>query len=186
MNGILYFRQDPNGIMNNGNDKELKNEVELLHVLYYKTKNQFKGTTWWKYFSMLHRMTRKYEQTRDEKIAEFITKTLSSDAYRAFNGIVAQGQFITLGFTLIGLLARVNKLLTPKKGEPEVEAQVGQVAKASIKQPIDNDLGQVLSRDSIKKKKRPIEKEVDEKTAEKPTKKKKKSKRTEIDDIFGF
>lgn len=51
--------------------------------------------------------------TKILNLATFITIKLAPGCYRAFHGIINLGFFITLGFALMGLLARLWKLLEP-------------------------------------------------------------------------
>lgn len=132
--------------------------------------------------------------------AAFVVHKLTPKAARAFHSILAQGAFITLGFTLIAALARIRTLLEPyvdrldlqlnKIKSPLKLERPGKVSAAAIHGGVtDEDIGEALevTTSSIST---PEGKEVAHKSSKHTQKhhklkKKKKSGHSAIDDIFG-
>lgn len=99
----------------------LQGEFDVLHLLVYRNRNQHGGSRWWKWLGMLHRHVRRV--LRGERASrEFIVRKLAPAAYREFMGVVQLGQFVGLGFALVGVLLRVVALLGPGREARAKEA----------------------------------------------------------------
>ncbi|QLL31936.1 hypothetical protein HG536_0C01030 [Torulaspora globosa] len=112
-----------------GNDKvnsqrdlflQLRKEFLLLHLVWHRNKNQHRRSVWWKRLNMMKRncgqvleilqkpsVEKTEEVIRLYKLMNDFNKRQLSKTYHDFNGVIALGQFVTLGVTLIGLLSRV-------------------------------------------------------------------------------
>lgn len=194
-----------------------KHEAEILHVIFYRSRNQHHVSYWWKYFEMIHQrcfqLVDEYEQRdrirqlelqrltlsvqnrkgkevkklsrkgdrrkpiwvqskRIGQIAFFLYKKLLPSAYRNFHGMLKQGAFITLGMAIIGLSARLYRLLTPivnlvlnrrglsLKSRPEIpepDTVIEELKSTSVpKEAVEThseansfDLGEVISREEL-------------------------------------
>lgn len=120
---------DPNSI------KELTNEYYIIHLIYHRNRNQHRLLIWWKYFNIIHRKLRqiiklflerdeasnqKKRKSKEDEIVDIsnylIHKKVLSKAYYEFNGIIALGQFLTLGLALVATLSKINSILIQIKG----------------------------------------------------------------------
>lgn len=114
---------------------KLQNEYGILHLIYVRSHNQHRVATWWKYLEMIHLNIRKIlrkaynmesakkirvkEKLRLEALAiarYMLRKKLFTKAFFEFNGIIALGQFITLGFGLLGVTSSIFSLLSEIDG----------------------------------------------------------------------
>lgn len=93
----------------------LKHETEICHLVYVKSRNQHRTQVWWKYFAIMHRRLRQIVEAKKiyPTIAKYLVQKLIPKAYNYFHGMLAQGAFISLGFYLIGMTARVYTILEP-------------------------------------------------------------------------
>lgn len=117
-------------IIDHGTIDSLINEFEILHLIYHRNYNQHRLQVWWKYFNILHRKLRlisitlleavnsKDREVRSKRkdegldlICYLFKKNILKRAYFEFNGIIALGQYITLGLALIGSLSKIYCLL---------------------------------------------------------------------------
>lgn len=96
----------------------LQNEYSILHLLYHRNKNQHRALCWWKYLNMMHRHLRSILKLHGSNspevvraVQEFQRRKILDKSYWEFNSIVALGQFVALGMTLVGLVARVWVIL---------------------------------------------------------------------------
>lgn len=115
--------------------KELENEYYIIHLIYHRNRNQHRLLIWWKYFNIIHRKLRQIVKLfieRDEannqkkrtlkeneivKLSNYlICKKVLSKAYYEFNGIIALGQFLTLGLALVASLSKISSILIQIKG----------------------------------------------------------------------
>ncbi|CCE86072.1 Piso0_005721 [Millerozyma farinosa CBS 7064] len=115
--------------------KELTNEYYIIHLIYHRNRNQHRLSVWWKYFNIIHRKIRQIvklfidrdeannQKTRSLKENEIVNvsnylirKKVISKAYYEFNGIIALGQFLTLGLALVASLSKINSILIKIKG----------------------------------------------------------------------
>lgn len=124
-----------------------------------------------------------------------------SKTYRDFNGVIALGQFVTLGIILVGLLSRLYGIYGELMSIFEEKFQKAgcldgpriQKTKQDDVLPIDNvlgfkleDFGEEITIESSEAVQKVPKKPLEVKPAVKPTKKKKKKKsKSAIDDIFG-
>lgn len=124
----------------------LRHELDLVTILHHRNKNQHHGATWYKYIKVLKSaLTRiiaidesainsKAERARvDELLGHqerfsrerlaFLGRTRSM--YLSFTQIVGTGQYVPLGMILLGILARVWKVLIgPGPAAPIAEVVV--------------------------------------------------------------
>ncbi|KAK6455496.1 uncharacterized protein RJT20DRAFT_3170 [Scheffersomyces xylosifermentans] len=152
----------------------LTTEYNILHLLYHRGRNQHRITVWWKYLNILHRQvrkivklsidigriksteTKKHKQQQIVDIVGYLVKRkVFTKAYYEFNGIIALGQFINLGLTLVGNLAKLHEILVGITGVKDVlkVTNTVQVQKASksVQQAIDtgDDLGEVIEFEEV-------------------------------------
>lgn len=134
------------------------------------------------------------------KLVKFLVSKLIPSAYRSFNAIIAQGQFINLGIALIAALGRIHALLIAAKPASTTKAPIkvenDVPAEKAIDEPAKADVGQVIDRSMLKADRQPKVVENTKKSKKrsseepekpKPKKKKKSNKKASaIDDIFGF
>lgn len=142
--------------------KKLQNEYEILHLLYVRNYNQHRVAKWWRYFEMIHLNVRKilkkaYNMETSKKIRVreklrmeavniaryMVRKKLFTKAFFEFNGIIALGQFVALGFALLGGTSSVFSLLNEIDGVQSSHFGVNSESKAET--PVagndDDDLG---------------------------------------------
>lgn len=130
----------------------LRNEYAAVYLIYHRNKNQHRALSWWKYLNMIHRSLRKIILSHDQKeykklrdnINELQKRKILDKAYREFNGIVALGQFVTLGMTLIAVVSRIWNLLEPER---QVKQLVTQKQPSSSLQDTGDDLGEIVDDD---------------------------------------
>lgn len=195
----------------------LDHEYGIIRLIYHRNKNQHRVASWWKHLDSLKRYLTKlisliytYSRKAKEKIRQKVLKVarhlylnICRSAFRAFNGIIALGQFITLGLTLVGVLGKVYHHVGTIEGLRETNSNRSK----SIDVDYNNvDLGADLREElgeevaynegeeekkrksvepldlSIRKKKKTTK---DDQGNDKDKKKKKKKKKSAIDDIFG-
>lgn len=169
---------------------ELVDEIKLLHLIYHRNKNQHRNQHWWRYFLILLSNLKNLTVglTTVDKI---MSKKIIEKCYREFHGIIALGQFINLGFVLIGCISRIGVILSdgyevrqPKK---PIEVKIRQVD-------INEDMGEEIEPEELttnpeKESKIPRESKIS-KASKKKSKKKindifKKKKKSSIDKLFG-
>lgn len=133
----------------------------------------------------------------DPVSAQFIVNKLIPKAARAFHGILRQGAFITLGFALIALVAKIRTLLLPfseqiaSKKEMKVKKEHKPLLPSEDLGEVIGDLGEDIGEEVAIEKPRKHESFKKHKLKEKAgsdKKKKKKDKKkssSAIDDIFG-
>lgn len=176
----------------------LENEFSILHLIYHRNKNQHRALVWWKYLNMIHRYIKKilslYKTSKNDMtqlVNKFLNKKIMDKAYWEFNSIISLGQFVTLGLTLIGLLAKIWSILEPERKQAKsiLHHQPTNNAKSTVN---DLDLGEEIEPSISNSKLLKRESDISDifgtskkrKTGEN-TKKKKKKKQNDIDDIFG-
>ncbi|CCE93288.1 Rmp1p TDEL_0F04770 [Torulaspora delbrueckii] len=193
---------------------KLYKEYRLLHLVWHRNKNQHRSALWWRRFSMLKRncaqvveLLSKKKLRKDSdiirlyKVLDDLHSRQVSKTYCDFNGVIALGQFVTLGVILVGLLSRIYGIYGELMSIFEEKFQkLGcldgpgiQKTKQDDVLPIDNvlgfkleDFGEEITIESSEAVQKVPKKLSEEKPAVKPTKKKKKKKsKSAIDDIFG-
>lgn len=125
--------------------ERLTNEYELMHLVYYRSKNQHRLLTWWKYLDIIHRKIRivlkllididripnpeviRYKQSQVVDTCNYLVNRVFKTAYYKFNCIIALGQFIKLGFVLVGLCSRIFNILVNVKGIRSKSVVINQV-----------------------------------------------------------
>lgn len=190
---------------------KLGQEVRLLVLVYHRNKNQHRASHWWRSFNILKRdngqilsTLRCLQQTEKDR-GKYRDKLLRSlyqklhhlmqvkvkKMYYEFNGVIALGQFVTLGVVLIGLLSRMYDIFTRIQNSYEQEwirlnlVQVRKDKTATEKAVdtdmiVDEEIGEVIEV--------PVPKYSEiipaEKKKTKKNKKKKKNSKSIIDSIF--
>lgn len=188
--------------------ERLNNEYELVHLIYYRSKNQHRLLVWWKYLNIIHRKLRfiikllidierckkeeviRYKQSQVVDTCNYLVTLVLKKAYYEFNCIITLGQFIKLGFVLVGLSSRIFDILVNVKGVDSKGVEI----KQEVVIDTNDDLGEeivedeviVTKQEEITKEaiKRPIE-DIDAINPKKKKKEKKKKKKSVMDDIFG-
>lgn len=168
----------------------LVNEYQIVHLIYYRSRNQHRISTWWKYFSILHRKLRwVVDNPEDGTTIRYLRKRLLPKCYWEFNLMIALGQFINLGIALVGVVAKVDALLaelepqakfpkTTRKHIPTV-SRVDTVSGAgSADSTVDMSAIAAITDTFATTKAKSSKKD-------KKDKKKKKKAKLAIDDIFG-
>ncbi|KAH3685131.1 hypothetical protein WICPIJ_003898 [Wickerhamomyces pijperi] len=111
--------------------RALIHECNLIRILYHRNKNQHHAAVWWKDLNALKRnltklitlLSQKPNSYKDKEILRLSKKLkfhIVKDCYRSFNGVIALGQFITLGMVLIGMLAKVHGEISKIQGVDDV------------------------------------------------------------------
>jgi ribonuclease MRP protein subunit RMP1 len=144
--------------------KLLRDESDLLHLLFHRNKNQHRLLKWWQWLSTLRRnltkllaehdmiTSAKTTPTRKAAVAKFTERVVFMrtvvvpSAYTAFGSVIESRVFAPLGMVLIGVLARVWKIIRPSEEELEKEREA---AKALTEKgtDLDMELGVVISRE---------------------------------------
>lgn len=110
--------------------EELRNEYNLLHLIYHRNHNQHRQAHWWRYLNMLRRHIRKIllllvdvengktvllRQQSAERIRDIVDylfdKKVFTKMHYEFSSIIALGQYVTLGLGLVGLISKLHTLL---------------------------------------------------------------------------
>ncbi|KAH3680206.1 hypothetical protein WICMUC_000471 [Wickerhamomyces mucosus] len=139
------------------NRELLEREYNLIRLLHHRNKNQHRVAVWWKNLNslkryltkllpLLNRKPNQFNINKALKIAKFLKNHIVKACFRSFNEIIALGQFITLGMTLLGLLARVNHELLQIRGINETIADSINTVKNTENFDLgpDSDLGEEL------------------------------------------
>lgn len=114
---------------------KLENEFQVLHLIYNRSHNQHRVAVWWKYLNLVHRKVRnvlermqKMQDTKSLKEKEklktetvelvnvIVKKQIFKKAMYEFHTIIALGQFINLGLTLVGSISAIYDLLVQIEG----------------------------------------------------------------------
>ncbi|KAI5820065.1 hypothetical protein BZA77DRAFT_384813 [Pyronema omphalodes] len=151
--------------------KLLRDDSDLLHLLFYRNKNQHSITLWWQWFATLRRNLSKLlaehdlitaaKNTPDRKAAlqkytervAFMRKVVVPATFDAFGNVIAQKNFAPLGLVLMACLARVWRMVKPteeeleEQREREMEERLKKVEKMAAKV-TEEDVGVVISRDA--------------------------------------
>lgn len=143
----------------------LTNEYYILHLLYHRGRNQHRLTVWWKYLNILHRYVRKIiklavdiarikskakKEHKQKQIVDIIVyldlRKVFTKAYYEFNGVIALGQFINLGLTLVGNLTKIWAILMQVGGiKDNKRVQVQQMNLTNIVIDSGDDLGEAIT-----------------------------------------
>ncbi len=194
----------------------LEHEFGIIKLIHHRNKNQHRVATWWKHLNNLKRYLTKvislihtYNSKKDDKVRQKLQKVsrhlyfnICKSAFRAFNGVIALGQFITLGLTLVGALGKIYHHVGTVDGLHKTDTLTDKVNdtvdynEGDIGEEIGEEVGEVVviktherKRKSVEpvdtkiKKKKKADKSISD--IESVLKKKKKKKKNAIDDIFG-
>lgn len=213
-------------LLSNQQVQDLTNEYEILHLIYFRSKNQHRLLIWWKFANILHRKLRfllklfiDIERTKNKDVreykriqivdtAKYLLFKILKKAFYEFNSIIALGQFIKLGFVLVGLTSKIYAILLKIKGVDNVSKrlessvsvgadfgseEIGEIVNAEIGEVINEVTakeGETTANNegvkSINKLPDTVKTSIDDIFNDKPKKRKKeKKKKSAIDDIFG-
>ncbi|AAS54331.1 AGL160Wp [Eremothecium gossypii ATCC 10895] len=172
--------------------RSLQQELRVIHILYHRNKNQHRVATWWKQLNSLKRsvsqvVTVTSKPVRTEADLEALAGLLRRFAvrqapamYYEFNGVIALGQFVTLGVVLVAALARVWALYGQLREAlgllPVRAAQAERECDVAPTEEIGEEVAVAVAASPPGAAALPGGKRI---------KKKSKSKRSAIDDIFG-
>ncbi|KAJ5715046.1 uncharacterized protein N7483_012227 [Penicillium malachiteum] len=172
--------------------QEISAVHSILHLIYHRNKNQHKRTKWWKWLSMLKRITSQLESLDSaaaERYQQHLAAHLIPRCYQAFSTVVAENQFSTLGIALLAALARLAKAsgadrkmaAVPKLKQKKIPVSVPSEDRGEriTRSEEDEQPGSTKIRESSKK-----EKSSKKASSAKPAKKTKKKKKDAIDDLF--
>ncbi|KAF8538221.1 hypothetical protein BDD12DRAFT_885819 [Trichophaea hybrida] len=144
--------------------KLLRDDRDLLHLLFHRNKNQHRLLKWWQWISTLRRnlnkllsehdliTSAKTTPSRNVAVAMymqrlgFIRKVVVPSAYTAFGNVIAMKNFASLGMVLMAVLARVWKVVKPTEEEMEMEKERELAAVAAELEAKDAELGVVVPR----------------------------------------
>ncbi|QNP98791.1 hypothetical protein B0I72DRAFT_137106 [Yarrowia lipolytica] len=182
---------------------EFLSEAEIIHSLYYRYRNAHHCAEWFRPFSMLHRRVSQVanwivdlHKATKKRVPRLITAIKISiqkiqtrylqPAFWSFYSVLALGQYVTVGFALLGTVARIASLLAQVHPIPRT---VGKVLDAAVKkgaEVMSDDIGEVLVRVTSEKpaKSDKIKKMTKSTVTKTTTGGKKLLKNMDIDDIF--
>lgn len=183
----------------------LTDEYQVLHLIYHRSHNQHRQAVWWGSLNVLHRNLRKIllnaqrNRSSQDIIDYLYRRNIFTRAFYEFNGMLALGQYVTLGLALLGCVAKVYDVLQserklsrrPAGAVKAMGSRTDTNAKAK-----DEDLGEAFEPVAIEEAKpQPLQPRVADTPQVTPPpavvswkpkeKKKKKKKKSAIDDIFG-
>lgn len=198
----------PLSILSSEEVQKLENEYGILHLIYHRDHNQHHVAVWWKDLNQLHRCIRKilrkiyeFEETKKHVIKQrlhaetlalarsMIKTRLFTRCYYSFNGIIALGQFVTLGLTLVGSLSALYALTMKIRGLTDTLASI--TLKTSLgnskrisgvpETALDDDLGEEI----LFEEKPTVVKNQEGEAMRKPHEPAPKRKLDDIESIFG-
>jgi ribonuclease MRP protein subunit RMP1 len=143
--------------------KLLRDDLDLLHLLFHRHKNQHRLLKWWQWFGTLRRNLNKLLAEHDlvtaakstpqrnealqryTKRAEFLRRIVAPSAYNSFCSVIANKNFAPLGLVLTGVLGRVWKIIRPTEELEEERVDLGAeaVLKSSVTKEMDKEMGVV-------------------------------------------
>ncbi|KAA8913102.1 hypothetical protein FN846DRAFT_180636 [Sphaerosporella brunnea] len=144
--------------------KLLRDESDLLHLLFHRNKNQHRLLKWWQWIATLRRnltkllaehdmiTSAKTTPNRNTAVAKFkdrmafMRSVVVPNAYAAFRTVIDSRVFAALGMVLVGVLARVWKVIKPSREELEKEREKKEATVKAL-QELDEELGVVISRE---------------------------------------
>lgn len=182
---------------------ELLNEAEIIHSLYYRYRNAHHCAVWFGPFSMLHRRVTQVaswvvelHKATKKRVPRLVTAIKISiqkiqtkylqPAFWSFYSVLALGQYVTVGFALLGTVARIACLLAQVHPIPRTVGKVLDTAVKKGAEIMSDDIGEVLVR--VTSDKSSVSKMDKTKKALKVAKSAKVEKKSldkmDIDDIF--
>lgn len=193
----------------------LARELDVVHLLYHRNRNQHRHSIWWKQFAILKRrgdlivdLLRQKPQPNVSLIevhVKYVVLKIIPRAYRLFHGVLTHGQYINLGFALIALVSRLFVLLRESmkvedsalrrpsrllsSRETSLKAFSGGAEEADIGQSVSRDVVEhVVGRKSQKTETESTQdgREIPSEEKKGKNKGKKKRVKNEIDAIFGL
>ncbi|KAJ5180358.1 hypothetical protein N7492_003568 [Penicillium capsulatum] len=172
----------------------------ILHLIFHRNKNQHARAKWWRWLSMLKRITSDLASpglspSAAESYRQHLAKNLIPKSYVAFSTVIADNQFSTLGIVLMAALGRLAKVTGANR---RLETRVKSSSKTSSAVAPVEDRGEVISRGSgnsdatsgagsrqtRQEPPKPKPRASGEKTSVSSIKKNSKRKKNAIDDLF--
>jgi ribonuclease MRP protein subunit RMP1 len=144
--------------------KLLHDDLDLLHLLFHRNKNQHRLLKWWQWIATLrrnlnkllaeHDLITKAKTTPDRNAAvtkykervTFMRRVVVPSAYNAFGIVIGMNAFAPLGMVLMGVLARVWKAIKPTEEELEAERELAAIAMKLEAVNANAELGVVVPR----------------------------------------
>ena len=193
--------------------RSLKQEYRIILLLNHRNKNQHRAAGWYEAFNEMKRncgqivdllgsrrlQSKRLRDTEWVKLYKLLQRALFRQLkkwYWQFNGIIALGQFVTLGCTLVALLANMRALYMKlwemnntefvrrgcsMKNLPKTKSETGVDNGEELGEIIDEDIGNTVRENELVVMPSPLP--VTENANKK--KKKKKKNKSAIDGIFG-
>lgn len=183
-----------------GEDKisALRNELEIMQLIYHRNHNQHRQARWWRYFKLLKKNVYKLvnllnEWETSKRKTEVHTQIIElcrylhqrkvvTRVYYEVNTILALGQFIALGFALLAMLARVRAIILEIEGVERAKEQMLVILIET--HGLVDEIGEEIKEETANAVPKP--QSLDTPVAKVPKKKKKKKSKSAMDDIFGF
>lgn len=136
-----FFPQSPmdekHGRGRGGALAKLHTETRVLHLLVHRNRNQHRMQTWWPALRALHARVRRLELTPSPKIARRVLSAAQA-CFWGGRSLLAGGQWATLGFAIVAVVARVwavvgqyldeaaSQVLAPRGGAKAADAVVAE------------------------------------------------------------
>ena len=142
--------------------KKLRDDLDLIHLLFHRNKNQHRLLKWWQWIATLRRnlskllfehdliTTAKTTPNRNAAVANyearlaFMRRVVVPSAYAAFGTVIAMKSFAPLGLVLMGVLARVWWIIRPTEGE----LKAAEATQAATMADLDAEMSVVISREA--------------------------------------
>ncbi|KAE8348170.1 hypothetical protein BDV28DRAFT_106726 [Aspergillus coremiiformis] len=132
----------------------------MLQLIYHRNKNQHGKARWWRWLSVLKRITGNLVLSIDciqshsraggtlDLYKQCLAIHIVPRCYLAFSTVVADGQFSTLGTVLLGTLARLIKAIEIVKDKFAAQPKSLKAASSHVGIVGSEDIGEVLSRNN--------------------------------------
>ena len=155
--------------------KQLRDDLDLIHLLFHRNKNQHRLLKWWQWIATLRRnlskllfehdliTAAKTTPNRNAAVANyearlaFMRRVVVPSAYAAFGTVIAMKSFAPLGLVLTGVLARVWVIIRPTEGE----LKAAEATQAATMAALDAEMGVVVSREAYAESDRGAAKSLD-------------------------
>lgn len=175
----------------------VSSELEILHLIYHRHKNQHSHLHWWKYFAIFHRKCKRIDtlyidhygkhKSSISQLCDYLIRKIIPKLYYSVQSELARDQFVTLYLMVIACVGKLRVELSqlvinqPKQQhkEPTISSlsteNVHPVPSKATTQ-LDDSIGQRVSREDLAKSKPDLRASEDTATNEPSVKKKKRAK----------